>query len=59
MAEGEEVEEGYEGFTSHVPMSGHTMTFKESMKTMLRDFIWMALFSQGMLSMFSLHHPFP
>lgn len=58
MEEGEKVEEGYERFTSHVPTRGHTMTFKESIHTMLRDVIWMGLFSRGMLSMF-LHHPPP
>ncbi|KAL9058035.1 MAG: hypothetical protein Q9206_002099, partial [Seirophora lacunosa] len=49
MEEGEKVEEGYERFTSHVPTRGHTMTFKESIHTMLRDVIWMGLFSRGML----------
>lgn len=47
-----EVEEGYEMFTSHTPRGGHTMTFKESMHTMLRDFVWMGLFSRGVLSEF-------
>ncbi|KAL8684101.1 MAG: hypothetical protein Q9224_006614 [Gallowayella concinna] len=44
-----EAEEGYEKFSSHEPMAGHTMTFKESMHTMLRDFIWMGVFSRTTL----------
>lgn len=50
----EEVEEGYEKFSSHEPMGKHTMTFKESLHTMLRDFVWMGVFSKSTLSM-SLH----
>ncbi|KAL8706132.1 MAG: hypothetical protein Q9225_007980, partial [Loekoesia sp. 1 TL-2023] len=49
MGKEEEIESGYERFTSHEPMDGHTMTFKESMNTMLRDFIWMGVFSKSML----------
>ncbi|KAI4192931.1 MAG: hypothetical protein LQ346_004085, partial [Caloplaca aetnensis] len=49
MGEEQEVEEGYERFTSHTPRGGHTMTFKESMHTMLRDFVWMGLFSKATL----------
>ncbi len=51
VGEGEEVDEGYERFTSHTPRGGHTMTFKDSMHTMLRDFIWMGVFSKATLSM--------
>ncbi|KAL8712046.1 MAG: hypothetical protein Q9220_003742 [cf. Caloplaca sp. 1 TL-2023] len=42
----EKVDEGYERFTSHVPIDGHTMTFKQSMQSILRDFIWMGVFSK-------------
>ncbi|KAL8737513.1 MAG: hypothetical protein Q9181_001613 [Wetmoreana brouardii] len=49
LGDGNEVEDGYERFTSHVPMGGHTMTFKESMKTMLKDIIWMGLFTKKWL----------
>ncbi|KAI4251405.1 MAG: hypothetical protein L6R42_008404, partial [Xanthoria sp. 1 TBL-2021] len=49
-----EVEEGYEKFSSYEPMGKHTMTFKESLHTMLRDFVWMGVFSKSTLSM-SLH----
>ncbi|KAL8756235.1 MAG: hypothetical protein Q9199_003085, partial [Rusavskia elegans] len=45
----EEVEEGYEKFSSHEPMGKHTMTFKESLHTMLRDFVWMGVFSKSTL----------
>ncbi|KAI4105196.1 MAG: hypothetical protein LQ339_003527 [Xanthoria mediterranea] len=44
-----EVEEGYEKFSSHEPMGTHTMTFKESLHTMLRDFVWMGVFSKSTL----------
>ncbi|KAI4239524.1 MAG: hypothetical protein LQ349_000284 [Xanthoria aureola] len=44
-----EVEEGYEKFSSHEPMGAHTMTFKESLHTMLRDFVWMGVFSKSTL----------
>ncbi|KAL8806255.1 MAG: hypothetical protein Q9200_005103 [Gallowayella weberi] len=44
-----EVQEGYEKFSSHEPMAGHTMTFKQSMHTMLRDVIWMGVFSKTTL----------
>ena len=50
LADGEELEEGYEKFTSLEPMEQHTMTFKESMHTMLRDFIWLGIFSKHSLS---------
>ncbi|KAL8859237.1 MAG: hypothetical protein Q9178_004175 [Gyalolechia marmorata] len=46
-----EIEEGYEKFSSHQPLNKHTMTFKESMHTMLRDFIWMGVFSKSTLGM--------
>ncbi|KAL8703443.1 MAG: hypothetical protein Q9201_003381 [Fulgogasparrea decipioides] len=49
-----EVEDGYERFTSHEPTGSHTMTFKESMNTMLRDIIWMGVFSKKWLGRF---HP--
>lgn len=53
-----EVEEGYERFSSHEPMGTHTMTFKESLHTMLRDFVWMGVFSKSTLSRsFSLNLP--
>lgn len=37
---------GYEKFSSHEPRGRYTMTFKESMHTMLRGVIWMGLFSR-------------
>ncbi|KAL8665759.1 MAG: hypothetical protein Q9202_002069, partial [Teloschistes flavicans] len=37
---------GYEKFSSHDPRGRYTMTFKESMHTMLRGVIWMGLFSR-------------
>ncbi|KAL8778008.1 MAG: hypothetical protein Q9213_007606 [Squamulea squamosa] len=45
----EEIEEGYEEFSSHEPKGSHTMTFKDSMHTMLRDFVWMGVFSKSSL----------
>ncbi|KAL8929261.1 MAG: hypothetical protein Q9208_001344 [Pyrenodesmia sp. 3 TL-2023] len=49
MGAGETVEKGYERFTSHTPTGEHTMAFKESMRTMLRGFIWMGVFSKATL----------
>ncbi|KAL8853819.1 MAG: hypothetical protein Q9221_001290 [Calogaya cf. arnoldii] len=44
-----EVEEGYEKFSSHEPTGKYTMTFKKSLHTMLRDFVWMGVFSTSTL----------
>ena len=46
-----ELDEGdeYEWFSSERPKGGHTMTFKESMRIMLSDFIWMGVFSKRTL----------
>ncbi|KAL8673277.1 MAG: hypothetical protein Q9168_002315, partial [Polycauliona sp. 1 TL-2023] len=45
----EEAADGYEKFSSHEAMGEHTMTFKESLHTMLRDFIWLGVFSKSTL----------
>ncbi|KAL8888647.1 MAG: hypothetical protein Q9215_003956 [Flavoplaca cf. flavocitrina] len=45
-----ELEDGYEKFSSHQAMGKHTMTFEESLHTMLRDFVWMGVFSLSTLS---------
>ena len=45
-----ELEDGYEKFSSHQAMGKHTMTFEESLHTMLRDVIWMGVFSLSTLS---------
>ncbi|KAL8642325.1 MAG: hypothetical protein Q9228_000977 [Teloschistes exilis] len=61
---GEELEDedeadagGYERFSSHEPKGEYTMTFKESMHTILRDVIWMGLFSRKWSERLPLERP--
>ncbi|KAI4202259.1 MAG: hypothetical protein LQ350_002643 [Teloschistes chrysophthalmus] len=48
---------GYERFSSHEPKGEYTMTFKESMHTILRDVIWMGLFSRKWSERLPLERP--
>ncbi|KAL9582543.1 MAG: hypothetical protein Q9212_003238 [Teloschistes hypoglaucus] len=58
-SEGEDKAEagGYERFSSHEPKGEYTMTFKESMHTILRDVIWMGLFSRKWSERLPLERP--